>query len=136
MYICYKIPSLHLNVCESYFFCCKIVIPKTFFYFQKAVVAQDKSVSLDQMKADVRETYDMLELILKKRKFVAGDSMTIADFSIVATLSTTEVYVPMEKEYPRIDEWYAKMRQLPYYSINAKGVEVFKTVFGKLIPKL
>nr|AII79438.1 glutathione S-transferase [Dendroctonus armandi]QFU14634.1 glutathione S-transferase GSTe3 [Dendroctonus armandi] len=102
----------------------------------KAVVAQDKSVSLDQMKADVRETYDMLELILKKRKFVAGDSMTIADFSIVATLSTTEVYVPMEKEYPRIDEWYAKMRQLPYYSINAKGVEVFKTVFGKLIPKL
>nr|UUB32739.1 glutathione S-transferase GSTe3 [Dendroctonus valens] len=102
----------------------------------KAVFTQDKSVNLDELKADVRESYDILEVILNKRKFVAGDSMTIADFNIVATLSTTEVCVPMEKEYPSIDAWYAKMRQLPYYSINAKGVEMFRTVFSKLISKL
>ncbi|ERL84309.1 hypothetical protein D910_01718 [Dendroctonus ponderosae] len=102
----------------------------------KAVLTQDNSVNLDQLKADLQEAYGLLELILNKRKFVAGDSMTIADFNIVATLSTTEVVVPMEKEYPRIDAWYAKMRQLPYYGINVKGVELFRTVFSMLISKL
>lgn len=79
----------------------------------------------------------MLESILKKRKFVAGDQMTIADFSIVATLSTTEIYLPIDVgKYPKINAWYRKMKALPYYNINEKGVEMFKSVFNNLLSKL
>lgn len=79
----------------------------------------------------------MLETILKKRTFVAGDQMTIADFSIVATLSTAEIYLPIDVEkYPKINAWYQKMKALPYYNINEKGVEMFKSVFTKLLSKL
>nr|QVK45127.1 GSTe3 [Pagiophloeus tsushimanus] len=103
----------------------------------RAVFTQDKSADIEKSKAKVLEVYDLLELILEKRTFVAGSQMTIADFSIVATLSTIEVYLPLnEEKYPKIMAWYQKMKALPYYSINEKGVQRFKEVFNTLISKL
>jgi glutathione S-transferase len=50
---------------------------------------------------------------LKHNKFVAGDRLTVADFSIGAPLNYAQAArIPIE-EYPEITRWYATLRALP-----------------------
>ncbi|CAG9761827.1 unnamed protein product [Ceutorhynchus assimilis] len=102
-----------------------------------AIFMQDKSADFNQMKIELAEVYDLLELILQKRIFVAGEQLTIADFSIVATLSNAEVFCPVDaKKHPKITAWNEKMKQLPYYSINEKGSQLFRELMTNLSSKL
>lgn len=48
--------------------------------------------------------------------FVVGNSMTIADFSCVSTISTVMGVVPLDEDrHPRIYAWLERMKSLPYY---------------------
>ncbi|MBV8754302.1 MAG: glutathione S-transferase family protein [Hyphomicrobiales bacterium] len=50
---------------------------------------------------------------LKRNKFVAGDRLTVADFSIGAPLNYAQAArIPLE-DYPEITRWYAALRALP-----------------------
>lgn len=50
--------------------------------------------------------------------------MTIADFSIVATVSSIDIIVPIDaKKYPKITAWLKKMQALPYYAANKNGLD-------------
>ena len=50
---------------------------------------------------------------LKRNKYVAGDRLTVADFSIAATLNYAEAArLPLEP-YAEIKRWYATVRALP-----------------------
>nr|CAH7759429.1 unnamed protein product [Callosobruchus chinensis] len=77
----------------------------------------------------------MLETLLKRTSFVAEDSVTIADFSIVAVVSSSNVLVPVDpNRFPRILEWLRNMQELPYYKEgNQVGLEKFKVVKTKLL---
>ena len=55
----------------------------------------------------------VLDAQLKRNKFVAGDHLTVADFSIAAPLNYTEMArLPLES-YGEIKRWYASLRSLP-----------------------
>lgn len=58
---------------------------------------------------------------------MAGEHVTIADFSIVTTLTTANVLVPIaSNRFPKISEWLANMQTLPYYaSVNQTGLDQF-----------
>lgn len=76
----------------------------------------------------VVEAYDVLEKYLESSKYFAGDSLTVADFSIVATLSTIEIMVPLDgSKYKLLLQWYEQMKSLEYYeSANIRGLEKLK----------
>uniref|UniRef100_A0A182T0Z8 glutathione transferase n=1 Tax=Anopheles maculatus TaxID=74869 RepID=A0A182T0Z8_9DIPT len=64
----------------------------------------------------IEETIDALEQFLKKSRYTALDHVSVADFAIVATLSTLELLVPIKAErWPRVNEWFKEMQSLPYY---------------------
>lgn len=49
---------------------------------------------IDESTVDHFEnSYKGLETYLKENKYVAGDSLTIADFSVIATMSTMNVCI-------------------------------------------
>jgi glutathione S-transferase len=50
---------------------------------------------------------------LKRNKFVAGDRLTVADFSIGAPLNYAEPARLPLASYPEIARWYATLRSLP-----------------------
>ncbi|CAH1999054.1 unnamed protein product [Acanthoscelides obtectus] len=88
-----------------------------------------KTVSKDKA-ANVTQGYQKLESLLEQSTYVAGPHVTIADFAIVSTISSSNALVPIaSNRYPRITEWLSKMQALPYYHEgNDKGLNTFVTV--------
>ncbi|KAI8038481.1 glutathione S-transferase 1-like [Drosophila gunungcola] len=69
------------------------------------------------------EIYDFVETFLKGQDYIAGNQMTIADFSLVSSVASLEAFVDLDVvKYPRISGWIKRLEQLPYYEeANGKG---------------
>ncbi|KAK5642254.1 hypothetical protein RI129_008421 [Pyrocoelia pectoralis] len=80
-------------------------------------IFNDGMRTIPQDKADViRGVYDFLEKFLEGHDFIAGDSLTIADFSIVSSLSFLEPFVSLTQiRNPLLLSWFQRMQDLPYY---------------------
>ncbi|XP_062547685.1 glutathione S-transferase E14-like [Armigeres subalbatus] len=87
--------------------------------------------------APIEEAIDYLEVYLTKSKFVACDRLTVADFPIVATLSTVETICPiLESRWPKVTAWYETMKQLPYYKkANQVGLDKIKIKLMAIMEK-
>ncbi|KAH8348279.1 hypothetical protein KR084_006142 [Drosophila pseudotakahashii] len=69
------------------------------------------------------EIYDFVETFLKGHDYIAGDQLTIADFSLVSSVSSIVGFVDFDPiKYSNISAWIKRLEQLPYYEdANAKG---------------
>ncbi|KAG5887918.1 hypothetical protein JTB14_003015 [Gonioctena quinquepunctata] len=85
-----------------------------------------KSVSKDKADA-VTQGYNFLESLLERSTYVAGEKLSLADLSIIATLTSANVLVPIaSNRYPKTTEWMSKMQTLPYYEkANQTGLNKF-----------
>ncbi|KAH8407439.1 hypothetical protein KR222_001263, partial [Zaprionus bogoriensis] len=72
------------------------------------------------------EVYDFAEVFLKDHDYIAGDQLTIADFSIVSTITSLVAYVDIDAaKYPKLSAWLKRLEQLPYFSVNSEGANLF-----------
>ncbi|XP_054711350.1 uncharacterized protein LOC129220940 [Uloborus diversus] len=69
-----------------------------------------------------------LEESLGKTTYVAANHLTLADFSVIGTLTFTEVVNFDFSGYPRITQWMQKLKkEIPnYYEINDVPIQQFK----------
>ncbi|XP_066151501.1 uncharacterized protein [Euwallacea fornicatus] len=84
----------------------------------------------------LEDAYDLLEVILEGRSYAAGAQLTIADFSIATTLSSSTSYLKMKVgKHQRVGTWYRKMQALPYWErVNAEGLKkVLEVLETKLV---
>ena len=57
---------------------------------------------------------------------MAGDSVTIADFSTITTLTSLDVLVKIEAtKYPDLVAYLKRAEGLPVYDVSKKGLDVF-----------
>ncbi|XP_037929867.1 glutathione S-transferase 1-like [Teleopsis dalmanni] len=87
---------------------------------------------IPQSKIDnVINVYKLLETFLQNHPYVAGDQLTIADFSLISTISSAVGILEIkESEYPKVSAWIKRMEKLPYYQeANAKGAEMLIGMF-------
>ncbi|KAL1517205.1 hypothetical protein ABEB36_000999 [Hypothenemus hampei] len=97
----------------------------------KSILSSPEPKLLDQELAKpLAEAYDLLETILTTRLYVAGNQLSIADFSIATTLSQSQNYLPLiPGKHERILAWYRKMTTLPYFGkVNDNGLNKVKEV--------
>ncbi|XP_052743652.1 glutathione S-transferase 1-like [Bicyclus anynana] len=82
---------------------------------------------MPQQTKEVEYAYQELETLLKGRSWFSGTYMSLADIAIVATVSTLNVLVPVNKErYPVLFSWMFRMSQKPFYTTgNLKGLNEF-----------
>lgn len=74
-----------------------------------------------------------LEYILEKSLFVAGDSLSLADISVVATVSSVELAGFDLSAFPCTGKWLSTCKLIvPGYELNQAGLEVFKLMLTKL----
>lgn len=67
---------------------------------------------------------------------MAGNTLTIADFSIVAAVSTTNLLVPVDKnKYPNVAQWFSKMQELPSFEAGRAGLQEAKEMFENALKK-
>ncbi|KAH8297204.1 hypothetical protein KR044_006696 [Drosophila immigrans] len=72
------------------------------------------------------EVYDFMESFLKDNDYVAGNQLTIADFSLISTISSAVAYVEIDSgKWPKLSAWIKRMEELPYYSENSDGAQLF-----------
>lgn len=83
---------------------------------------------------NLREAYDLLEHFLVDRQWMAGDELTIADLSLIPSVTTADTLVPIDNiKYPNICAWIKRSQALPYYQeANQVGLDNFKNLINTL----
>ncbi|ENN79727.1 hypothetical protein YQE_03783, partial [Dendroctonus ponderosae] len=100
----------------------------------KSIVTSPTPTSVDsQIAKPLEEAYAYLNTILEKRAYVAGSQLTIADFSIATTLSSSTSYLPLTPgKHDKVLAWYQTIKSLPYFAkVNAAGLKQVKEVLSK-----
>jgi len=88
----------------------------------------------------INQIYDFLETFLDDHDYLAGDQLTIADFSLVSTITSIGVFLELDlAKYPRIAAWLERLKELPYYEeANGSGaaqyVELMRSKNFTIVP--
>ncbi|XP_026763041.2 glutathione S-transferase 1-like [Galleria mellonella] len=86
-----------------------------------------------QQVEEIEETYGILESYLRQSKFLAGKHLSLADISIVATISTYEILIPITNKYPRLLEWLNILKNCDFYKkANVPGLLQIKEILEQL----
>lgn len=107
--------------------------PRLMDYFKPIMFANKKP---DQEKAEkFEEALTWLNLYLENQVWAAGQYMTIADFSLVVTISTAEAIQFDIAKYPNIWNWYQRcqkaMANYGYQEVNQTGADMIAGGFKK-----
>lgn len=95
-------------------------------YFAKAPADAEK------LKA-CETAMGFLNTFLEGSEYAAGKNLTLADCSLMATVSTYEVSGFDFSKFPNVSRWMAKCKStMPGYQVNQDGVDDFK---AKFVPK-
>ncbi|KAL5283274.1 GstD1.2 family protein [Megaselia abdita] len=99
------------------------------FYYPQ--VWQKAPADADKLKK-MEEGLGFLNTLLEGKTYVAGNEMTIADLSILATISTYEVAGYDLKAFPNIEKWYSHIKNdAPGTELNKQGLDEAKQLFKK-----
>ncbi|XP_047351518.1 uncharacterized protein LOC124949832 [Vespa velutina] len=90
------------------------------------VIAGEKIITKEKINRveNVYKTFDSI-LANAKTKWLAGDTITIADLCNVATLSTLELFVPPTGKYHHLENWFGSCKkEIPgYEEVNQQGLD-------------
>ncbi|KAF5279727.1 hypothetical protein FQA39_LY05417 [Lamprigera yunnana] len=82
------------------------------------------------------ESFEILNRLLTNSKWAAGDDLTIADFSLISTITSIDIFIPIDlKKYANIDKWMNRVKHLPYYDANQKGLNGFQQYVNESLHK-
>ncbi|XP_050100534.1 glutathione S-transferase 1 isoform X1 [Anopheles aquasalis] len=99
-------------------------------YYYPQIFAKQPANAENEKK--MKDAVDFLNTFLEGQKYVAGEHLTVADLSILATVSTYDVAGFELAKYPNVQKWYDNIRkEAPGAAINEAGIEEFKKYFEK-----
>jgi glutathione S-transferase len=100
------------------------------------LVFERKPIPTEKQVEEIKEMYGFLEKYLEITPFMAADHVTLADISLVASLSSYQLVIAFDG-FPRLMEWYEKMQQFDWYQkANAPGVEEMKIILERAWEKV
>lgn len=84
----------------------------------------------------IHDCYNLLEIFLKDSSWLAGNHVTIADFNVVTGIDVANYLVPIEeKKYPRLAQWYQRVKSLPFYGVTEAGFQGYKKLMESLLAR-
>jgi len=132
-------PEMRANVDRLLYFDNGTLYKNIVDYFHPQLMSGEAA---DERKANaLKQSLDYIDIFLDKTSYCAGDQLTIADFSILASVTQLEGMdyrissypgnlppgLPATV-YPNLCKWVQRMKaELPYYeSCNAAGIQQFR----------
>lgn len=98
------------------------------------LVLKETNIVPHEKAAEIIEGYGFLEKFLEGNKWMAGENVTLADISLIATVTSLDVLVPIEeKKFPNITAWIKRAEKLPYYDANKNGLNQFRNLIQELL---
>lgn len=88
-------------------------------------------------KAKVEDALQLLNTFLEGQKYSAGSNLTVADLSLIASVSSLEVTDIDFKKYPNVKRWYETVKSTApgYQEANEKGLDAFKALVNSMLKK-
>nr|WCC58228.1 glutathione S-transferase [Pharsalia antennata] len=85
----------------------------------------------------LNEAFEFLDGFLANSEFAAGDNLTLADLSLVATVSTCDITGYDLSSYKNVSRWYDNVKETApgYEEANGKNLLVFKQLVEQLRKK-
>ncbi|KAH8272924.1 hypothetical protein KR018_010978 [Drosophila ironensis] len=109
-----------------------------FKQLQRALFKENATEVPKDRLAELRDAYALMEQFLGENPYLAGGNLTIADLSVVATVSTLHLsYCPVEgAKYPKLAAWMARLSALPFYEEdNLRGARILADRIRAKLPK-
>ncbi|XP_030385380.1 glutathione S-transferase 1 [Scaptodrosophila lebanonensis] len=109
-----------------------------FKQLQRLVFKENATEIPKEKISEIHQGYELLEQFLSGNDYVAGAQLTIADFSIVSTISTLHLtYAPVDgTKYPKLSAWLARVATLSYYEeANLQGARALAEKVRAKLPK-
>ncbi|XP_075981226.1 glutathione S-transferase 1-like [Anticarsia gemmatalis] len=96
----------------------------------KSILFEKASALSDNLVAAINHAYGVLDSYLQETCFVACDHLTLADVSIVSTISSITILLPIDKKYENLISWLDYLKNEDWYQkINVPGLEELKETF-------
>lgn len=117
-------PSFTLNQCQ------RRISESDVVYFQHPQMFFQRQPE-EHVEILMRDSFRILNGFLETSPYVTGDNFTIADLSILATVTLLDVISYDVNAFSAIRRWKAKLKsELPYYDeVNTAGVEFHKAAY-------
>lgn len=83
-----------------------------------------KQLQYEDNQKTIDEIYDVVEHFFDDNNdWIAGNNLTIADLSLIPSISSLDVVVPINgNKYPKLANWMKKAKTMPFYEANKKGL--------------
>uniref|UniRef100_A0A1B6GEQ0 Uncharacterized protein n=1 Tax=Cuerna arida TaxID=1464854 RepID=A0A1B6GEQ0_9HEMI len=88
----------------------------------------------EENKKKLDDAFGFLDKFLEDSTWVAGDNYTVADYAIVASVSTADIVGYEVDKFKNVAKWFSKCQSnLPGYAEgNKPGLQVFKGMYEEL----
>lgn len=77
-----------------------------------------------QARDAVKESLTVIEKILKSSKWIAADHLTIADFSLLTSITTLAEVGYDLTQHAHVNRWYQQCQSLPGFEENRDGAKL------------
>ncbi|KAK5642106.1 hypothetical protein RI129_008273 [Pyrocoelia pectoralis] len=104
------------------------VVYSTFIRIISLLMNKISTTIMSELANEAHVAYDFLEKFLEGHLWVACEFLTLADLSLIPSITTLDIFVPINEKYPNITNWIKRAEQLPYYHINKKGLEICRNL--------
>lgn len=115
---------LRTKVNEALFFNQNLCQNFTDYWYSKVIA---RKLADKHRVSSLAETIKRLDCMLKRRPWIVGDYMTIADIALATTVSSINAFKIKLVGCNNLGLWFEKCQMcIPNYELNQKGVEEFK----------
>lgn len=98
------------------------------FILQRSYLFHGQKGDLTEFqKQQILDIYNYVNLSLTNNKWLTGDSVTLADISLLSTISSLNTMLAFDEEkMPHIRRWLQDAEKLPYYVAHKPGLEAYR----------
>ncbi|XP_067618335.1 glutathione S-transferase 1-1-like [Eurosta solidaginis] len=102
-------------------------LSKSFGDYYIPLIFAKKPADPEKYKA-VETAVEFLNTFLEGNDYVAGDHLTVADLSILASISTLDAVGFELSKYANVTRWYESCKKLPGWQENWEGCLILKSL--------
>lgn len=105
-----------------------------FLKFQNPLFHKGATSIPERIVEAINLHYNYLEKFLERSDWIATNSVTIADFSLIPSIKTADIVVPVdENSHPKLWSWLKKAEEWEFYDESKRGHEKLKDMILEIL---
>ncbi|KAG5673500.1 hypothetical protein PVAND_003544 [Polypedilum vanderplanki] len=99
----------------------------------RPIVVEKKTEISPTLQKPIEESLEMIERYLNEYEYVAASHLTIADISMLPSVTTAREFGFNLTKYPRLNKWHHKLETLPGFDENLYGSKTNAAYLRKMV---